>query len=73
VREAIVHGETGRLTGFFDLAALADEVCSLLDDPRARARLGAAAREHARRHYDLRTVCLPGQVAWAESLAEART
>ncbi|GAA4410516.1 glycosyltransferase family 4 protein [Quisquiliibacterium transsilvanicum] len=72
VREAIVHGETGRMAGFLDVAALADEVCGLLEDPGARVRLGAAAREHARRHYDLRTVCLPGQVAWAESVADAR-
>lgn len=71
VREAIVHGETGRLADFFDVAGLADEVCCLLEDPAARARLGTAAREHARRHYDLRTVCLPGQVAWAESVAGA--
>lgn len=69
VREAIFHGETGRLTGFLDRQALADEVCGLLDDAGARARLGANARAFARANYDLHTVCLPRQLAWVEALA----
>jgi hypothetical protein len=44
-------------------------VCSLLDDPRARERLGANARAFARSHYDLNTVCLPRQLEWVQSLA----
>jgi glycosyltransferase involved in cell wall biosynthesis len=68
VREAIRHAQTGRLFDFFDRDALADEVCALLDDPAGRARLGAAAREEARRRYDLARVCLPGQIAWVERL-----
>jgi glycosyltransferase involved in cell wall biosynthesis len=73
LREAISHGENGRLFGFFDRAALADEVCGLLADPAARARLGAAARQAAQLRYDLRSVCLPGQLAWVESLRELAT
>lgn len=65
VREAIAHGETGRLIDFFDHRQLADEVCRLLADPDERARLGMQARAFARAHYDLKTVCLPAQLAWA--------
>jgi glycosyltransferase involved in cell wall biosynthesis len=70
VREAIRSGETGLLVDFFDRAGLVDAVCGLLDMPAERARLGTAARAHARHHYDLRTVCLPAQLAWAMSLLE---
>ena len=69
LHEAIRHGHTGRLVSFFDRGALVDEVCALLDNPQERARLGAAARDFARQHYDLKTVCLPGQVKWVEGLA----
>lgn len=69
LHEAIVHGETGRLTGFFDREALADEICGLLDDADERARLGANARAFAQQHYDLKSVCLPRQLAWVDALA----
>ena len=68
LHEAIHHDETGRLVDFFDVAALTTEVCTLLDDPAARERLGAAAREFAKTTYDLKTVCLPQQLEWVESL-----
>lgn len=69
LREAIFHGETGRLTGFFDRQALADEVCGLLDDAGERARLGANARAFAQANYDLKAVCLPRQLEWVDALA----
>lgn len=69
LREAIVEGETGRLVDFFDPAALASRVIELLNDPAQRARLGAAARDFAVRHYDLRGICLPRQLRWVEQLA----
>lgn len=72
VREAIRHDETGRLTDFFDVAALANEVCALLDDPAARVRLGNSARAFALANYDLKTICLPRQLQWVEALAETR-
>jgi glycosyltransferase involved in cell wall biosynthesis len=68
VREALLHGNTGRLTDFFDGVKLMDEVCGLLGDPDLRTQLGAAARQFARERYDLRTVCLPQQLAWVEGL-----
>ena len=69
VREVIRHDETGRLVDFFDGAALVDQVDRLLDDAPARERLGRNARAHIQQNYDLQSVCLPGQVAWVESLA----
>jgi glycosyltransferase involved in cell wall biosynthesis len=72
LHEAIQHRQTGRLVNFFDGQALVREVFELLDNPAERLRLGAAARAFARQHYDLKTVCLPGQVAWVEGL-EATT
>ncbi len=68
LQEAIRHGETGRLVNFFDVAALANEVCALLADAPERQRLGAQARAFAQSHYDLQTICLPKQLAWVESL-----
>lgn len=68
LREAIRHDETGRLVDFFDMPGLVNEVCDLMADPSARARLGATARVFAKTHYDLRAVCLPRQLAWVEGL-----
>lgn len=68
LHEAIVQGETGRLVDFFDVPAVADEVCRLLEDPAERVRLGTAAREFALTHYDLKRVCLPRQLEWVASL-----
>ncbi len=69
LHEAIRHDETGRLVSFFDVQRLVAEVCELLDDPAARARLGANARIFAQERYDLKSVCLPAQLQWVESLA----
>jgi glycosyltransferase involved in cell wall biosynthesis len=69
VHEAIRDGEAGRLAGFFDVAGLANEVCSLFDDPQGRARMGQAARAFAQAHYDLSTVCLPRQLQWVQAIA----
>ncbi|MDD2547027.1 MAG: glycosyltransferase, partial [Burkholderiaceae bacterium] len=70
LREAITHDETGRLVDFFDPAGLAEAVCALLDDPAARERLGRTARAFAQAHYDLRSVCLPRQLAWVDQLVQ---
>ena len=69
LHEAIHHNDTGRLVNFFDSAALTDEICALLNDPAARARLGENARAFAVANYDLKTACLPKQLEWIEKLS----
>src|SRR5690606_23323627 len=68
LHEAITHGETGLLVDFFNSDALAMQISYLLNDPAKRAALGANARRFAQNHYDLKTVCLPRQLAWVQSL-----
>ena len=69
VQEVMTHDQTGRLVDFFDRDALLAEVCGLLDDAGARARLGAAARAHVRETFDLKRHCLPQLEAWVNDLA----
>ena len=69
LREAIQHDVTGQLVNFFDIDGLVNTVCALLDNPLERARLGSNARVYAKSHYDLKSVCLPRQLAWVKRLA----
>lgn len=68
LREVIQHGENGLLVDFFSVEGLVQSVCGLLDHPKEREGLGAAARAAAIAGYDLNTVCLPKQLAWVEGL-----
>lgn len=68
LHEAIIDGETGRLVDFFDVAGIADNVCHLLDNTDERERFGVNARAFAKSHYDLKRVCLPGQLQWVQSV-----
>jgi glycosyltransferase involved in cell wall biosynthesis len=70
VREAITHNETGRLVDFFDVTSLASNLIELCENPVERKRLGQAARDFAIQHYDLRSHCLPGQLAWVHSFRD---
>ena len=63
VREVIEDGVDGLLSNFFDVAALAEKVVSVLGNRRATASLGIAARKKIVAAYDLQTTCLPGQLA----------
>lgn len=67
VREAIRHGQTGCLVGFFDIPGLVDEVCRLLGNPQERASLGRCARRFAQETCDLESVSLPRQIEWVNS------
>ena len=69
LREVMQDGETGLLFDFFDKDALVEKLCLALDDPDLRARLGANARAHVVQNYDLKTTCLPQQMAWVDALA----
>lgn len=70
VREAITHNETGRLVDFFDVSSLASNLIELCENPDERKRLGQAARDFAIQQYDLRSHCLPGQLAWVQSFRD---
>jgi glycosyltransferase involved in cell wall biosynthesis len=53
VREAIGSGENGLLVPSGNSEALGEALVTLLDDPAAAARLGAAARRRVRRDFTL--------------------
>lgn len=69
LHEAIQDDQTGRLVDFFDPDGLARAVADLLEDRASARRLGANAREFARSHYDLKSICLPRQLRWVDELA----
>lgn len=71
LREVVTDGENGVLFPFFEPAALVKGACRLLGDAALRERFAAAGRDKARREYDLRTVCLPRQLAWVDRLYRA--
>ncbi|VAV95845.1 Putative glycosyltransferase, partial [hydrothermal vent metagenome] len=68
VTEVIEQDVQGRLVDFFDGDAIVTQVCDLLEDEAARARLGHAARERVQALYDLRAVCLPQQLEWVNGV-----
>jgi len=68
LHEAIRPGESGVLVDFFDIQGVINSVCELLEEPSERERLGANARAYAKAHYDLKSICLPRQMAWVKSL-----
>lgn len=70
LREVITHNHNGWLVDFFDPNAIVDKLSSLCDDPDLRERLGSAARAFAVEHYDLKTICLPRQLEWVDSLLQ---
>lgn len=70
LHEAITHGQTGELVDFFDVQGLAESTARLMKDGSLRSFYSQAAREFAIKNYDLKTVCLPRQIQWAEGLAD---
>jgi glycosyltransferase involved in cell wall biosynthesis len=54
VPELVREGETGLLVPSGDAAALARALQALVDDPVRRQAMGAAARQHAIAHFDIR-------------------
>jgi glycosyltransferase involved in cell wall biosynthesis len=63
VQEVIEHGRNGLLFDFFDTEALARNVCTVLGDRAGHLALGEQARKTAVERYDLKTICLPQQLA----------
>ena len=68
VQEVIRHGENGLLVDFFDHEGLARTVARVLADPAAYQPLRRAARQAAVERYDLRSICLPQQLALIDGL-----
>ena len=62
VEEVIVHGANGLLVDFFNEDDLVQAVSDLLGAPHRFASLRIRARKTVEQHYDLRRVCLPGQI-----------
>jgi glycosyltransferase involved in cell wall biosynthesis len=54
VPELVREGETGLLVPSEDAGALAQAMQALVDDPVRRQAMGAAARQHAIAHFDIR-------------------
>ena len=54
VPELVRNGETGLLVPSEDAGALAQAMQALVDDPVRRQAMGAAARQHAVTHFDIR-------------------
>ena len=68
VEEVIEHGINGMLVDFFDKELLTQEIIKLLDNPKLRAELGRVARKTILAKYDLKSICLPAQIAWSNAL-----
>ena len=66
VREVIQNQETGILVDFFDHQCIAEAVAAMLDSEQERTALGSRARNMVESTYDLRDICLPQQINWAE-------
>jgi glycosyltransferase involved in cell wall biosynthesis len=68
VEEVIGDNENGILIDFFDTRSLAESVIELIRNSSKRRELGASARETIIKKYDLKTICLPAQLGWVNSL-----
>ncbi|MGE5271418.1 MAG: glycosyltransferase family 4 protein [Thiohalocapsa sp.] len=68
VEEVIDGRENGYLVDFFDTDALAGRIGAILRDPAASERMRENARRYVAKHYDLKTVCLPGHLALIQRL-----
>jgi len=70
-RELVRSGETGFLAPVGDIEATAAHLVRLLEDGELRARLGAAAMERVRRHFDETVVVERLRAAYAALLEQA--
>lgn len=66
VEEVIRDGKNGTLVDFFDVEAWSEAIIEGLAHPKRFARLRESARQTVVKAYDMKTVCLPQQVALVE-------
>jgi glycosyltransferase involved in cell wall biosynthesis len=69
VEEVIENGVNGILVDFFDKDSITNQIVKLLDNPKLRQELGQVARNTILARYDLKSICLPNQIAWSTALA----
>jgi glycosyltransferase involved in cell wall biosynthesis len=69
VQEVLSHGQNGLLLPFHDSGALASSVAEVLKNPGDYNQLREAARCTVIEKFDLRTVCLPQQIAIIDAVA----
>jgi glycosyltransferase involved in cell wall biosynthesis len=63
VEEVISHGKNGWLTDFFDHQALAETLAEALEQRARLENIRHAARQSIVERFDLRSICLPRQLA----------
>lgn len=73
VAEVITDGQTGRLVDFFDVPGWSAALIKALARPEVYQPMRDAARAMVRQRYDLRSVCLPQQVALLTRLSRDPT
>ncbi|MDR0577205.1 MAG: glycosyltransferase family 4 protein [Candidatus Accumulibacter sp.] len=66
VEEVIRDGENGLLAGFFEPEEIAQKVIAALEAPGDFASLRGKARQSIIEAYDLKRICLPGQLRLIE-------
>ncbi|MGA1304031.1 MAG: glycosyltransferase [Cyanobium sp.] len=69
VEEVISDGDNGYLVDFFHRDAWLDRLEQVLADPEGQRAIAARARQTAVERYDLRSVCLPQQLALVDRVA----
>ena len=69
VEEVITDGENGRLLDFFDVEGWSDAIIDALANPGRYRAMRATARRTIVERYDLKTICLPQQIALVEGMA----
>ncbi len=67
VTDVITAPEVGRTVPLDDVAALAHTLAAFLEDPAARRRVGAAARDHVDRHFAFRRTVDRLEALYAEA------
>jgi glycosyltransferase involved in cell wall biosynthesis len=72
VEEVIRDGDNGLLVDFFSKTGLADAIDRVLDHPDRMRALRMRARQTVIDGYDLKSVCLPRQLALVDDVAALR-
>lgn len=72
VMEVIEDGRNGLLVDFFSAEQLCTAIDRVLDNPDRMQALREEARKTVVQRYDLKTICLPQQIALAEDVAAGK-